>query len=131
MQTETLVGLIGFGGAVVGAGGALLGGWLQHRQQADTARRERWEGYARKAAETTLTELLTAQEEMTDWAMGFSGREEDANELYRIILERSRSARHSSLLIPEASEMRSRLREVLEVMTSFLAAGGQEGTFQS
>jgi hypothetical protein len=131
VQTETLVGLIGFGGAVMGAGGALLGGWLQHRQQADTARRERWEGYGRSAGEATLTELLTAQEEMTDWARRFSGSEDDAEELHTIILKRGSAAKHSSLLIPEASELRARLKVVLDVMMDYYSAPAQEGFFQS
>lgn len=64
MQTEVLVGLIGFSGAVVGAGGALLGGWLQQRHQAAVAQEQReaaraglLEERGRAAGERALSEL--------------------------------------------------------------------------
>ncbi|QHA04602.1 hypothetical protein GQF42_16045 [Streptomyces broussonetiae] len=57
MQTETLVGLIGFGGAVVGAGGALLGGWLQQHYQ-DKAAKELRRDERRYATGQTALEML-------------------------------------------------------------------------
>ncbi|REK88253.1 hypothetical protein DY245_22395 [Streptomyces inhibens] len=122
MEAEVSAGWIGLIGASVGAAGALLGGWLQHRQQKDTARQERWEGYARAAGEATLTELLAAQEEMTAWWSSFTGLDDEANDLYGIILERGRTAKHCSLLIPEAIELRARLKTVLAVMTDYKCA---------
>ncbi|MFJ8507717.1 hypothetical protein [Streptomyces avermitilis] len=58
MQTETLVGLIGFGGAVVGAGGALLGGWLQQRHQAKSAKEERRAERRHAAGQAALDMLI-------------------------------------------------------------------------
>lgn len=58
MQTETLVGLIGFGGAVVGAGGALLGGWLQQRHQARIAKQERREERRLASGQAALDMLI-------------------------------------------------------------------------
>lgn len=122
MEAEVSAGWIGLIGASVGAAGALLGGWLQHRQQRDTARQERWEEYGRAAGEATLTELLTAQEEMNAWWSSFAGLDDEANDLYRIISDRALAARHCSLLIPEAIELRARLNTVLAVMTDYKCA---------
>jgi hypothetical protein len=59
MQTEILVGLIGFSGAVVGAGGALLGGWFQQRHQA-AAMREHQEA-ARASLLDTVSDGVIAR----------------------------------------------------------------------
>ncbi|MFI6606867.1 hypothetical protein [Streptomyces sp. NPDC050507] len=134
MEPEVMAGwiggLAGLGGAVVGAGGALLGGRLQHRQQAETARRERWEGFARAATEATLNELLKMQEEMTDWSTAFTGAGEQSQELYHMVLKRGRAARHATLLIPEATELRARLQAICAVMTDYQASSPRPGEFE-
>ncbi|SEC34741.1 hypothetical protein [Streptomyces sp. KS_5] len=58
MQAEVSAGLIGLAGAVIGAGGALLGGWLQQRQQALTAKAERREERRYTAGQAALDMLI-------------------------------------------------------------------------
>ncbi|MGP4046911.1 hypothetical protein [Streptomyces sp. 2A115] len=58
MQAEVSAGLIGLAGAVVGAAGALLGGWLQQRHQAKTAKAERQEERRYAAGQAALDMLI-------------------------------------------------------------------------
>jgi len=58
VQAEVSAGLIGLAGAVIGAGGALLGGWLQQRHQAQTAKAERWEERRYTAGQAALDMLI-------------------------------------------------------------------------
>ncbi|MET7347449.1 hypothetical protein [Streptomyces mirabilis] len=119
MQTETLVGLIGFGGAVVGAGGALLGAWLQQHHQAKATQAQRVEDRAREAGNNALTELLVLRrlvmenvhanlnEEMPEW---------------RSIAQRHMDAAETALLLmPQAEEVRSRVIGALHLAERALA----------
>ncbi|MEU6651296.1 hypothetical protein ABZ904_18085 [Streptomyces sp. NPDC046900] len=58
MQAETLAGLMGLAGAVVGAGGALLGGWLQQQHQAKTAKEQRRDERRYTAGQAALEMLI-------------------------------------------------------------------------
>ncbi|MFF7477080.1 hypothetical protein [Streptomyces sp. NPDC008092] len=59
MQTQTLVGPIGvMCGAAIGAGGALLGGWLQQSRQAKTAKEQRREERRYAAGQAALEMLI-------------------------------------------------------------------------
>lgn len=64
MDAAVSAGWIGLVGTTVGAGGALLGGWMQQRHQVKTAREERRHVLAITAAEAALAELFEMQREV-------------------------------------------------------------------
>ncbi|WP_333772378.1 hypothetical protein [Streptomyces sp. IBSBF 3136] len=112
-------GLAGLGGALVGAGSALLGGWLQQRHAAKTARRERQEGYSRAAQETTLSELLQLQQSVMD----FLGEHERATEgeiieLVNRVVRHTHAARASGMLILGTPDLVRRLDEVFRLLAA-------------
>lgn len=127
MQPEVLAGLIGFGGAVVGAGGALLGGWFQQRHQAALTREDRQvaraglvEERGRAAADGALAELHALRRHVMRREQGVAPDEE--LEWLRTVEEHVDQAAMASGLIPEADEMRTRVRDALDVVyTSALA----------
>ncbi|MFJ3665056.1 hypothetical protein ACIPSE_01230 [Streptomyces sp. NPDC090106] len=115
MQTETLVGLIGFGGAVVGAGGALLGGWLQQHHQRQLAAEARLAVQAQEAAEMIMS-ALNEIDDLFQWRFlsgrGAAGWYADHKEdLFRC---RSRM-KQGALLIPN-EQVRKHLKDVFELM---------------
>ncbi|MEU8556016.1 hypothetical protein AB0C80_18770 [Streptomyces anthocyanicus] len=109
MQTETLVGLIGFGGAVVGAGGALLGGWLQQRHQVKAARAERREERRYTAGQTALGMLIRIRHAAANRA-----EDEESEAAWTAeLIEWSTSFDAALLLIADGDEMRERVFEVV------------------
>lgn len=119
VQTETLVGLIGFGGAVVGAGGALLGGWFQQRYQTKAARSQRVEERAREAGNNALTELLVLRRLVTE-NVHANLDEEMPN--WRKVAERHMDAAEMALLLmPQAEEVRARVVKALNLAERALA----------
>lgn len=73
MEAEVSAGWIGLIGASVGAGGALLGGWLQQRHQAkvtreqqEAARADLLEERGRAAGEKALSELYALRRYLQD-----------------------------------------------------------------
>ncbi|WP_073947638.1 hypothetical protein [Streptomyces kebangsaanensis] len=136
MQAETLAGLMGLAGAVVGAGGALLGGWLQAR----TARGERIEGYRRDAAQAALNELIQLRHELMvhdrerpmEPEYGLSGAFQD----FMHAGERRLMAMNASVLLIPDPRLRERLERVYEVGNAWLLvpglrAGGQISWMQA
>ena len=115
MEPEVMAGwiggLAGLAGAVVGAGGALLGGWLQHRQQQQTAAVERREGYARAAEENVLNHLLQLHRSLHDALRRWDVRG-DNSEWRSGQSEHLREIEMTSHLLP-GEELRSRLKEVI------------------
>lgn len=123
MQTETLVGLIsGLGGAVIGLGGAVGGAWMQQRWQAQTARRERMDGYSRKAGETALDALVQIQQVVFNFSRdyGDSAHDQLHSQVITKVLHHSHVAKTAVLTIGDAA-VRERLDEVLQVMIEFHA----------
>ncbi|MEW1686215.1 hypothetical protein [Streptomyces sp. NPDC093594] len=119
MQPEVLAGLIGFGGAVVGAGGALLGTWLQQRHQAKLDREQRRETRAdlveergRAAAEKALSELYLLRRHISTWKVGMNA--EGKNTWFGTCITHADEADLNAALIPEASELRERFRDAME-----------------
>ncbi|WP_432131267.1 hypothetical protein [Streptomyces tendae] len=120
VQTETLVGLIsGLGGAAIGAGGALLGGWLQQRHQVKLDREQREQARAgvleergRTAADKALGELYALRRHISTWKGAFSTEEQ--NEWFQTGYSLADVAELNAALIPEADELRERLQDALE-----------------
>ncbi|MFF3377779.1 hypothetical protein ACFYXF_33090 [Streptomyces sp. NPDC002680] len=122
MQAETLAGLIGFGGAVVGAGGALLGGWLQQRYQADIVVRERQNARGYAAGEKALLELAQLRQHLI--ACTVMGDVSAEHQPWRLIAIRHLdNAEVAILLIPNASVIRERLIKALYCARRFELAG--------
>lgn len=119
MDADLAVGWIGLGGAAIGAGAAILGGWLQQKAQAKTAKLERQEGYSRNAAETALNELLLLQRNILA-ALAAEGYDEQ--DLVNDTVNSTHSARFSMMLVMHADEVRRRMDEVFSVLTYALAA---------
>ncbi|MFE9649323.1 hypothetical protein ACFYO0_35470 [Streptomyces sp. NPDC006365] len=105
MQTETWVGLIGFGGAVVGAGGALLGGWLQQRHQARIAKAERREERRYTAGQAALDMLIHFRQATANRI----DEEESENAWTEVFVEWSVTFDAALYVVPDADEMRDRV----------------------
>ncbi|WP_411139362.1 hypothetical protein [Streptomyces sp. C10] len=58
MDIDIATALVGFGGALVGAGASMGSTWLTLKRQATEARRIRWLELGRSASDTALSELL-------------------------------------------------------------------------
>ncbi|MEU1454404.1 hypothetical protein [Streptomyces avermitilis] len=122
MQTETLVGLIGFGGAVVGAGGALLGGWLQQRHQAETARLERQNARGYAAGEKSLGELHRLRHHLTE-CEAVGDVSQDRQPWRSIAVRHLDDAELAIMLIPNATQVRERLVKALYCARRYELAG--------
>lgn len=136
MQTETLVGLMGLGGAVVGVGGTLLGSWLQHRQQAEMAREERAEARAGEAesrgrgvAEKALTELYSLRRHALSWKAGMSA--EERNEWVGTAHVMADQAELHTALVPGADTLRERLRDALSAARKSFFLDGYEAEHEA
>lgn len=103
-------------GAAVGAGGALLGGWLQHRLQQQTSVTERREGYARAAEENVLGHLLQLHRSLHN-ALSRWDVQGDNPEWRSGQSEHLREIEMTSHLLPD-EELRSRIKEVITVIYS-------------
>ncbi|WP_413757197.1 hypothetical protein [Streptomyces sp. MMBL 11-3] len=125
METQTLVGLIGLGGAVVGVGGTLLGGLIQQRYQVRMAREERAEAQAREAesrgrdvARQALAELYKLRQHALTWQVGMSS--DERNQWVKTANAIADEAELNAALIPDADALRERLQDALSVTrTSF------------
>ncbi|MFF3485092.1 hypothetical protein ACFYXC_17775 [Streptomyces sp. NPDC002701] len=121
METEMLVGVIGLGSAVVGVGGTLLGGWLQQRHQAQTAREERAEARSveaesrgRQTADKALSELYALRTHALTWKMGMSA--DERNEWLGRAYTMADAAELHTALVPGADTLSMRLRDALKVV---------------
>ncbi|MFF3377778.1 hypothetical protein ACFYXF_33085 [Streptomyces sp. NPDC002680] len=120
MEAETLAGLVGLGGTVVGVGGTLLGGLIQQRHQARTTRDERAEARAsevesrgREVAEKALTELYGLRRHALTWKVGMSSDEQ--NQWAKTAHTMADDAELNAALIPGADALRERLQDALSV----------------
>lgn len=122
MQAEILAGLIGFGGAIVGAGGALLGGWLQRRHQAATAREERQDARGYVAGEKALGELYQLRQHLI--ICGTAGEVPEDRQLWRFIaIWHLDDAELAIMLMPNASQIREQLTKPLYCARRYEVAG--------
>ncbi|MFG1806212.1 hypothetical protein [Streptomyces sp. NPDC049040] len=131
MQTETLAGLIGFGGAVVGAGGALLGGWLQQRHQARVTREQQaaaraalLEERGRAAGEKALSALYALRRHLNDCA---SRPVPEERQPWRVIARAFiDDAELAVMLMPHAAQVQSRIADAAGLITETLVIGREE-----
>ncbi|MGW5691963.1 hypothetical protein ACWEWX_13615 [Streptomyces asiaticus] len=132
MEAEVVAGwnagLAGLGGAVVGAAGALAGGWLQQRQQEKAAIKERRETYGRDAAKAALTEFMQLDYELSDYIVGTVTPEEywlhDA-------LQKIRAAEVAGLQVPSGDGLRERLDSVFDTSRKYYMTGWNPVTQQT
>jgi hypothetical protein len=119
MGSGTWTGLIGLAGAVIGAGGAILGGWLQQRHQAKTARAERREERRYTAARAALDMLIRIRHAAANRA------EDDASEAVWTaeLVEWSTSFDATLYLVPDGEEMRERVFEIVRHLGYYEALG--------
>ncbi|WP_406516757.1 hypothetical protein [Streptomyces sp. NBC_00134] len=118
MDVQTLTGLFGLGGTVVGVGGTLLGGLIQQRHQVRTTREERAEARAsevesrgRGVAEKALTELYGLRRHAMTWKVGMSS--DERNQWVKIAHAMADDSELNAALIPGADELRERLQDAL------------------
>ncbi|MDI1452921.1 hypothetical protein NHG22_03625 [Streptomyces sp. ATE26] len=131
MQTEVLVGLIGFGGALVGAGGALLGGWLQQRHQAAVAQKQQeaaraglLEEQGRAAGEKALSELYALRRHLRDCELRPVPEEcQPWRGIARGFIDEAELA---VMLMPNATEVQSRITDAAGLITETLMIGREE-----
>lgn len=131
VQTEILVGLIGFGGAVVGAGGALLGGWFQQRHQAHVTREQQevaraglLEERGRAAGEKALSELYALRRHLKDCELRPVPEERQP---WRVIARAFiDDAELAVMLMPNAREVQSRITDAAGLITETLVIGREE-----
>lgn len=131
MQTEMWVGLIGFGGAVVGAGGALVGGWLQQRHQATVLREQQeaartglLEERGRAAGEKALSELYALRRHLKDCELRPVPAElQPWRGIARTFID---DAELAVMLMPNAAQVQSRVADAARLITETLMIGRDE-----
>ncbi|MFE6627362.1 hypothetical protein ACFVNB_08960 [Streptomyces rochei] len=123
VQTETLVGLIGLGGAVIGFAGAVGGAWIQQAYGAKAAKLERTEQRALASGETAINELLQLGQVLeASIPQGLSGQEWMGS--VRVHL---RQAEVAVSVIPNSDELRYRMTRLFFLMRGqYTDEGGLE-----
>ncbi|MGW2932942.1 hypothetical protein ACWDA7_13990 [Streptomyces sp. NPDC001156] len=117
MQTETLVGLIsGLGGAAIGAGGALLGGWLQQRHQVKTAREQKIGDLGRAAGDKLLAELYGLRRLVMDCS--YEEFREEHPQWRKTAVNHVDAVELAVGLIPQAPGVRTRVKEAMDLAES-------------
>lgn len=111
---------MGLGGASVGAGAALLGGWLQQRSQAKSSREVRHEERHQALGQTALTELLGLQQRLRVSPGDFDHADQT---WIADTVEHLQSARMAMLLVPNAPETRRRMEEIFQLASRMSVAG--------
>ncbi|MET9479298.1 hypothetical protein [Streptomyces sp. NPDC006638] len=136
MEAEVMAGLIGFGGAAVGAGGALLGAWLQQRHQAETAQKQREDARAslveergRTAAEKALAELYGMRRHAVTWKGGMPA--EERNKWSHTGSALVDEAELNAALIPGADELRARLQDALATIHTSIHVDAYESEHEA
>ncbi|MFI7345291.1 hypothetical protein ACIBSR_03305 [Streptomyces sp. NPDC049936] len=131
MRPETLAGLFGLGGTVVGVGGTVLAGWFQQRSQVRTAREEREEARAseaesrgREVARKALSELYDLRRQALTWKTGMSSQERD--EWVATAHARADEAELNAALIPQGDVLRVRLRDALSAARGLFSEGADD-----
>ncbi|WP_328939204.1 hypothetical protein OG288_36900 [Streptomyces tauricus] len=119
MQTETLVGLSGFGGALVGAGGALLGGWLQQRLQAKTAKAERREERRYTAGQTALDMLIRLRQATASRTEDQEGEDAWAD----AFVDWTVTFDAALYVVPDGDQMREQVFQIMRLIGFYEALG--------
>ncbi|MFJ9869829.1 hypothetical protein [Streptomyces sp. NPDC101165] len=131
MEAEVSAGLIGLVGAVVGAGGALLGGWLQQRHQTKVTREQQaaaraslLEERGRAAGEKALSELYALRRHLKDCELRPVAEERQP---WRVIARAFiDDAELAVMLMPKAGEVQSRIADAAGLITETLVIGRDE-----
>ncbi|MET9510772.1 hypothetical protein ABZX62_20320 [Streptomyces flavidovirens] len=129
MDPNVASGLIGFGGAVVGAGAALLGGLLQHRYQAKTTAAERTQEYGRAAGEKALTELYALRRHMIE--CGMADIPEARQPWQYIAKTHMDEAELAVMLMPKAQKVQDRISEVMGAGSQQMTTSGGDRVRQT
>jgi hypothetical protein len=112
MQTETLVGLMGFSGAVVGAGAVVLGAWLQQRYQAKASREQKIEDLGRAAADKALAELYSLRRLLMDRS------HDEISDWRKTAMQHMDAVELAVGLIPQAQDVRTKVKETMDLTES-------------
>ncbi|MET9510773.1 hypothetical protein ABZX62_20325 [Streptomyces flavidovirens] len=110
MDPNVASGLIGFGGAVVGAGAAIFGTWIQQRHQAHLAKEERDTARQDAAFDTAVQAVFAAKDLFRRRQSGIA--EDDWKHQLSGELDRLRLA----TLSLSSAEVRRRLVQVAEML---------------
>ncbi|MFJ3665057.1 hypothetical protein ACIPSE_01235 [Streptomyces sp. NPDC090106] len=119
MSTEVTVGMIGLGGALLGALGAVGGGWVQQWQQARTASNERRELRSYQAGDAGLLQLLHLVRELERAEM------DNSVDYVKTIRDFGRDSEAALLRLPDAA-LRVRMGQIFNVLNSYRAVGDNE-----
>ncbi|MGI5192263.1 hypothetical protein ACQEVY_01180 [Streptomyces sp. CA-288835] len=110
MRAEMWAGLFSLGGAVIGAGGAILGAWFQQRHQAKTAGEQRREERRYTSGQAALDMLIRLRHAAANRA---EGDDESESAWTDQLVEWSTSFDAALFLVPGGDEMRERVFEVV------------------
>ncbi|WNE95549.1 hypothetical protein PS467_09455 [Streptomyces luomodiensis] len=135
MEAETLAGLFGFVGTLVGAGVSLWATVITQRQQAEATADRREEARATLIAERSRAAGEKALSELYDLRRHISQRQRDlASEDRKLWIRAGEAladqAELEAGLMPQAEEVRTRFREALEVTRVSMHVEIQESSDQ-
>ncbi|MFM9698843.1 hypothetical protein [Streptomyces europaeiscabiei] len=119
MQAEVSAGLIGLAGAVIGAGGALLGGWLQQRHQAQTAKAERREERRYTAGQVALDMLIRLRQ-----ATASRTEDQESEDAWTdAFIDWTVTFDAALYVVPDGNEMREQVFEIVRLIGYYEALG--------
>ncbi|MGP4046913.1 hypothetical protein [Streptomyces sp. 2A115] len=114
MEAETLAGLMGFGGALVGAGVSMWATVITQRHEAKTARIQRVEERGRAAGERALTELYALRRHIMECTQ--DPIPEERQPWRKIAHDHMGEAQAALALMPGAKKVRERVTEALTII---------------
>ncbi|MGR6973210.1 hypothetical protein ACU639_27090 [Streptomyces cynarae] len=115
MQAETLAGLMGFGGTLVGAGVSIWATVITQRHQVKTARDQRIEERGRAAGEKALTELYALRRHLIE--VSASSTPVENQSWARIAVDHVDRTEAAIALMPGAHSVRERISEAMDIGT--------------
>ncbi|MGW3820079.1 hypothetical protein [Streptomyces sp. NPDC005046] len=118
MNGDVAVGLIGLGGAALGAAGAVIGGWVQQWQLAKNAASERREQRALAAGEEALLQLVHLVREL-QMARRVHSAESDTDYVGDLIRRFGRDAETALLRLPGAADLRERMAGIFICINTY------------
>ncbi|WP_331761815.1 hypothetical protein [Streptomyces sp. NBC_01546] len=118
MNGDVAVGLIGLGGALLGAAGAVVGGWVQQWQLAKNAASERREQRALAAGDEALLQLVHLVRELQMAQMTRSAGS-DTDHVGDLIRRFGRDAETALLRLPGAADLRERMAAIFICLNAY------------
>jgi hypothetical protein len=119
VNTDLAVGWIGLGGAAIGAGAAILGGWLQQRQQAKADREQRREERRYSNGQTALEMLIRFREAN----MRRTEDPESMRDFTEALVEFVMAFDAALYVVSDGGEMRSRVMRIMGVAADSIDLG--------